>query len=597
LKKKIEQNGASLSGKDADSLQVINFTNELMSAIENGNKEIALKMIAQVVQNHTFLTQEQFNKCLYAAIQSSDPEYLQSLINSKQMKNNEELLARGLKHVKSEECAKILIDYIMANPFIKNKRSDIFDITRETAHRVGLSGTIETKIGDYPHTLKLEGASPVGSQKLLIDSLEQTTGEILTSTAEAKEALRFNYYLNHIADVELKAKLLEERFKTGKLIMSTPSWVGHCLGMALKYDPAANKTYIALTNRGLDGLDAFISESSPFKDAINTMMPASRTGTIIYEVDGLASSGFLEHFAIYNPYIAWENGKTREAFKAVIDSEFESARPITILNAGPQAHGTCSYVNPKRSLEGATFIDRVIKGEDPAKIPTDEIYHDYKKYSGSDKTAACMKLVEFYHEHSRNEGTNNPDELDALNQLVAKIILAHHDIKQSDDPRELNAAKELYKILPEEYKRMFRSLITHNILPREIIAENSPSSSSSRTGLYSRSQVGRPRQKIMIHGDLKDIYNNAAQLEILFKYLNEKNITEKDILKIEFVDGNLRVFTKPDQKFKGSLRQALEVDLGAKIENTPGQYNFTIKNMAELKSNKPESRSKKDASI
>lgn len=583
LRRKLVDQGAVLNDQDIISKKQLSLTSNIINAMKEMKFDYAIELIKQVEENPGLLAPDMLRECLGYAIEKDYVSCVAALLNCNGLILNQDFLRDEFKSVHSLESANLLLSYMASHPLSIERDNRIDSIFKNVGHRVGLSGEIVAEADGSRFSSKLEGGSPLESQRMLINSLIRLGDDKPAWASEVEEALRFNFYANHIENVDIKTQILMNHYNAGKLIMASPRWFGHCLGMAVRYDPATRKSYLSLSNRGDGNLEACVSTGSKYLDQIKAMLKGNEHGTIIYELDGVASVELMKFMMIHDTYTSFEPEKTREAFKEIVDQFLIDAKPLTILKAGAQSRGTCSFVNPKRSLEGAMFINRLCRGEELLMIPQDEIYNEYKRFSLSDKRAACEELINFHREFNSSRSVPRGEQLDALNQLISLVIMTHHELKQGGDTRELVMANRLFAVLSNEYKQKLLGLIEIGVIPREIATGKIESSREYSPYFFSRQQISDKQHKVLITGRVNEIIEHQQCLKDLLDYFRENNITTKDVYKINVENGKIKVFTKGDREFKEHLRDNIcKKGLGAKIENVSGQYEFYITNPKQL---------------
>ena len=260
----------------------------------------------------------------------------------------------------------------------------------------------------------------------------------------------------------------------GRLAVTNVGWLGHRLGMALIFDKKSGKTYIALTNRGDEGLAACAANQEAEQLLLETG-DGEVYGTIIYELDGTMSSNFFNDFGGISQI-------SHQDFKKILKSYLAAAKPLIILPAGPQDYGNCSYANPRRSIEGALFILSLVAGM-PLDSKTMEIaFYRYKQFSLQDKYFACVNIINFINNYKIQPGAD-PIAIQAIYQLMAKIVISHRDKKEYGS--ELIYIRHVFMALPEETKDKLKK-----ILPDEVISNHVHLASTARL-FFQRQQSGQ----------------------------------------------------------------------------------------------------------
>ena len=173
---------------------------------------------------------------------------------------------------------------------------------------------------------------------------------------DIKESLLFWLILERLP-IELRVPLLHMRHLEGKTLLIPSIWRAgpledHVVGIGILYDPKLNKTCVSITNRGAFGLAPCLT------DAIDTQIldeSSSLFGTAVYSVERQLNLSFFSDLC--SPYAT-----TSEEFRIALNEELAQATLHAILPAKPQGYPTCSYVNPKRDIEGLKLCEALTEG-------------------------------------------------------------------------------------------------------------------------------------------------------------------------------------------------------------------------------------------
>lgn len=310
------------------------------------------------------------------------------------------------------------------------------------------------------------------------------------------------------------------------LILNNAGWLGHGLGMGLIFDLPNDKTYIAISNRGEEGLSVCIANDEAEKLLKDTSDVLSMTGTIIYEAEGFLDDQFLNDFGVANR-LSGSSHHDKGDFKQSVRKHLSKAKPLIILPAGPQQYENCTYANPKRTTEAILLIFMLMKGMPLNHDITERAYHEYKQFSAYDKAQCCDMIINFYNNYREQPGARNK-AIDAIEQLMIKIILTHHGAKE--DNIELVSAQKIYRVLPNVIKAKLVKVIPEEIANPQALAR-------AHHELFSKNR--KNSRKIRLAGSNENIFNNMDVLAEILKILQK--YSRKEIARIAIEDNYIYI--------------------------------------------------------
>jgi hypothetical protein len=388
------------------------------------------------------------------------------------------------------------------------REGDINSMITECSHRIGLTG------------LGLPGGSPSDSLLFLKDTVK-IYPPINGFFSDIKEAIEYKCSLEKENRTDVYKSLSQSYHQGRLLILNNAGWLGHGLGMAVILDLKNDKTYIALTNRGEEGLSICIANEEAEELLKKTSESPIMTGTIIYETKDLLDDQFFNDFGVAKS-LGGSSHHDKMDFKQSVRQHLSKAIPLIVLPAGTQAYENCTYANPKRNIEAILLIFILMKEARLNHEIMECAYHEYKIFSAHDKEQCVDMLINFHKNYQEQPGAKK-EAIEAIKQLMIKVILTHHGAKE--DNSELVSAQKVYKVLSDPIKEKLAKVIPEEITSPEGLT-------LSHHGLFSRNRKGT--RKIRIVGSSEDIFNNIDALAEILKIL--KIYSRKEIAHINIED-------------------------------------------------------------
>ncbi len=562
----LKKEGAEFSSADRKALTQPDFAKNLLQAIMRNDQEVIDRYLRQIHEDDQLLSQMGFKECLEAAIEKNDVKTVKSLLGSSYA-SKIKLGELKLAITTSDEMIYALAD--------QHKTVDVSERfekrLRQAAHRIGISGAISVMTHNNPpfgnrnKILSFEGDDLIGSRsalhKVLADYSEKND-KFKPIAAAASFACNLAELSPVNIDSDKTALLSHQYYSAGHGMVLVSTWIEHAVGISVKYDEKSDKTYIAVSNRGNGNLQACLT-----KIAERLLKDRPQCGTVVYRLDGKLSQSFFDKIPCYDNTIQFASDTD---FNQALNEELKDAKPVAVLPAQPQKHGTCSYVNPKRSIEGLLLIEAICAGKPVDSNTLADAYNQYKLFSVDDKQQAVYDIIALHKSMAQNPDAI-PIEIELLHKFMIKIIMSHHSTKYNEI--ELAWAKELYRALPNEHREKLSSVFP------ELASETY--TVKDKMTLFSQ-QRDRVRN-IKITGELENIILFSNTLNNLQEYLR-RNDLNKDVKEIQVTDSKIVIVTQNDQKLKYRLRDdVFQKELGAEITNVRGEYKFIVNNPDKLR--------------
>jgi len=321
----------------------------------------------------------------------------------------------------------------------KFETPDPYKIIKEMGHLLGLSTSIPIKLGDKEISVKTEVSKTLESFLLLDEVVKKYWGKLEPNTEQFKH---FEIISNAIEKTkehlkfsgEVTAKTLCDRFKDDQYTIIPGGWIEHDISVVLYKD------YLVVVNRGA-----------------REERDVSKERTLIYKIPDKNSitPEFIENL---NPKDVRASKEIimehiNQNIRQMVSEDMVKFELFAELPTKDQKHGTCSFVNPKGSVEAILFFE---KFEELVKLPgylEDDAIKDakkyareeYKKFTNDIRNQGIDRLIKF-----RNQAysENNEENKKIAIQLAAAIVTEHHgEEKYSDDqqqlPRKVKIAQEL----------------------------------------------------------------------------------------------------------------------------------------------------------
>lgn len=542
LIEELKKRGQEFSAQDVLAQSQNALAKNLMSAIENKDREQINSYLTELQSNQSSLTQLQFTNCLYKAIDLDDEATVLALITS-ECGRQFNLDWKYIANIKSIDMMYTIAYSALTHQSHVENDSQFQEEIKRFSHRVGVGGDIKVKSPSQYNgyvELKLEGSSAAKSLPALQEALEgYNSTEEFNPLSNAVRFTRNVYELSTDGIGQHAPELFLKHYEQGRPLIVPVGWdgssYGHVIGVGIQYDSKNNKTYLSVSNRGAGGLNIALTEQAKSTFGVQT----NATGTVVYAMNGLID------FQISTITTRFPGLKE---CADVLQNILSNMQPVAILPAQEQKYGTCTYVNVKRTIEGLLFIDALCTGQPVDQKTKDEVYLKYKLFSIDDKKQACLHLIHYYKAHTANSNVD-PVKTNILNELIVQIIHRHHSLKH--DAVELNLSRQLYAILPKSYQDIAVVVAPELLDPKIGPSQNEGILMSERTRI-------RP---IHVIGDFKVLYKYNENINNLLKIFSEHNITS-EVIKIVSIDakGELSISGK-----KGMKQQILDVcmQLGA----------------------------------
>lgn len=566
LTDQLKQRGATLTAVDESTLQLNAAVPAFLEALTQDDQSAVQSHLQALIQHQTLLTQDEFRRCLELAIQQNQLATVSALLDllpaKRFIKNIFAEYKEVIKNIQSVALATLLVNYAIENDKNEKIENNLFEATREIGHRIGVSGELS------PHEkltrqFTMESSDDLNEGFQTLQEMTALHSRRAANFSPLHDDFKWMSCVIALNNPSMIAALCLQRYQSGNMVLFKSGWFGHVVGFAVKYDRDTNKTYLSISNRGQGRLEVCMTE------AAKQMFPAeaSKTGTIIYELDGMLPDDF---FAQMQKLKGADHLPSPAAFQEKINHYLKQAKPVAMLPAQPQGHLTCNYVNLKRAIEGALFILALLKGKPPDPKTIADVYQQYKAFSIEDKGEAYDYLTRLYQDIAKVKSAADPD-MSVLNRLVVAVLLSHHSLKQ--DERELDLAKKLYVLLPRDLQQQVAV-----VLP--MVAEPIAGKYNPEIALFTREK--RLHGAIKITGEMADVFASATQKDNLIHLLRQLNITADQIPRIHIEKQTIKIFTAPDKALKEQLREMIQSQLGADIANVEGRFEFIIKNPAQL---------------
>ncbi len=587
----IEENGGRLNDKDKIVLRQNEFEKKFMHAIENDNNQ-ANNMLSELIKNRELMRPEQFYACLMTCVSSISSEnpsdnLLMRMLQMPQMSEIEDFedLFKAICH---PNAARLLFAHTVKQETVVDRSNftteqNISDQFKQASHRIGLTGSI-TSINQegQDKTYELDGNLAHEGFNYLADSLsgyQPANQDAHHYFDEIRSAVRFTNQMMLVGSTDAKAAIFTEQYRKGELIVIPTGWHGHVVGLNMKYD--GNETMITLSNRGDGDITSCIPQSvlETMPEDIQVAIKDNPSGTIVLRKQGQVSQPdeFLKYLLHKSNRSNYSDMTKMTEFQQRTAEYLRDFTGVAYMPARPQSKGTCSFVNPKRSIEGALYMMKVMNEKRiPDGAMLDEIYKIYKEYSINDKLKAARELAHFYQNYCNSpHPESDQHHLDALNTLMIKAIVMHNDSKNKSD-HDIHIGRLLYQVLQPEAKEKVDRLIQNNLLKQEVKSQLT----STPFNLFQSRHANLSREReIRIKGDVEDLLKYGGQAQLLLEYLQKKGCSSKEIrsIKLDAKTKFLIIETAPSRETKYKVRDEVnEKGLGMAITNVDGKFEFKI---------------------
>lgn len=552
--------GAELNAVDHHSIEQETFRKDMSRAIKK-NQDVSV-YFNRLSDNPALLNETQFLNVFMYAVEKNSVQAVKLFIENKKFPEID--LERNAKsiseEIKNPEIAKMLIDYASKNNINLVYSNSFEDKLRGISHVVGLSGTLSSrkvKLGDELRSDYEFGGNTLQNGLYEVSQSLQYYAKINSAFMEFADSLKYSSEASFITDPATYDAVMSESNRDGKPVITSAGWKGHAIGMGAIYDEANNKTYLAISNRGLGGLASCMKK----EDAAGNK---TQSGTVIYSLDGKLPESFFSDYGCYQGKVAFQSGND---FSLSLSKKLKDfgATMITTLPASSQSHQTCSYVNPKRVIEGMMFVQELMKNQN---MDIDKVkavcLEKYKEFSRKDKAHGIDSLINLY------EGLKNSSDQESkqrqtilMNKYISQVFIQRGSLGIED-----NKLRSLYSVLSDDAKAK---------IPQRFVPRGLPVKQTAH-----QEQFNRMGKNIQIQGGRKEIEKHDEMLTQLLNHLKDSGIGREKIKGIIFEGDHVSIQTAADRNIKAEIREYFKKTLGAEVENIQGQYQFNIKNFNSL---------------
>lgn len=552
LQAKFEELGAEYNEADKLSFAQDIFSNKLRKAIDKKDDATINSCLVTLREDKESLRPKQLMTCLEEAIDNNNLAITRDLVQIIGAENIDFTSHELIKNSRSKEMTQFLMDEAFLNNSIDKRQTEFSRSIINLAHRIGLSGSIGE--GGDGTSIKLEGGKLENGVLMLRNFLKQYK-EAHPDFEPIYDVVNFTAHTSTINDNDVCSAVMTERLQSGKPILLSTGWPKHAVSLSLCQDTNTQNIYLSFTNRGMGGLDVALNESAKSEH---------KSGTLIYELSNLDTNDFFQKFARY----ANEEIKDMASFKNALQPFIEDANLVKTIPAGPQAQGTCSYVNPKRGIEALLIMDRLVKGldiEDKAEI--DKVYKTYKQFSAEDKKQAFNDLITLYSQTmAKPDSISKKQEKDTLEKFIVTVFIQRGSLGYDTE-----SLKKLFDALPKSLQ---------NSIPEKYQKDHLlPDQRPHREGFFSKTH-----RQTMIYGSTQAIKQNEEKIANLIDLLKSKGFGGDKVLKIEVAaNDKITVYTKGVRQIKTDLRDKVFIDaLKANVTNIEGEYKFIVNNFSSM---------------
>ncbi len=398
---------------------------------------------------------------------------------------------------------KLLYHFFNPRRLWQESETPLLDMTYFTyraGHVLGLSDYIEFESQGRKFKLDPEGEYTEVSLNLLKTQVDAFRKAFPSKANDAIfEALQHSSGLiEYQANTYKKGteKDFFDRYKSNQMTFLSAGWHKHGVGLAFY------GKYLIYCNRGHAG--------------------DRRYGCKIFEIQDL--KGVNE--ALFRKLISHMDYPSE--FHAILEKIIDFKNPVVRFRSKPQKRGTCTYMNPKSSIEAMIVLLQAgpfASHEMLLEIYQQEYYRrKYKNFTCFIRNREIDELVidMFY--------ANHPDLITFFAELTKAIIWEHHGKDRGfiKDDQEVERAIDLFERIPDKIKRVINN---------------------DKKFLELMDKVKAKHQKIL--DDKMDKSNKSAQIKYIYDYkkwaLHKVSINKGCIFE---VDGN------PTPKMHFSYREA-----------------------------------------
>ncbi len=364
-------------------------------------------------------------------LQNLDREDIRDLILSPYCPSRSDLLQ--LSHEYSflstihSDTIKLLYHYFNPKRLWQESQTPLLDMTYFTyrvGHVLGLSKYIEFESQCRKFKFDPQGEYCEVSLNLLMNHMDAYRQANPSKIANAIfEALQHSYRLIEYQSNAYRSGTeidFFERYKNKQLTFLSAGWSGHGVGLAFY------GKYLIYTNRGQAGDRRFGSKIFEIKN-INLVNPSLFRNLISH---------------LHSP----------SEFHAILETIIDLKDPVAKFRSKPQKRGTCTYVNPKSSVEPMIVLLKA--GPFASKEKLLEVYLEeynrkkYKHFTTFTRNREIDELIVdmFYAKH--------PDLIRFFAELTKAIIREHHGKDRGfiKDDQEVARAIDLFERIPDKVK-------------------------------------------------------------------------------------------------------------------------------------------------
>jgi hypothetical protein len=311
---------------------------------------------------------------------------------------------------------------------------DMFYFTYRIGHVLGLTKKIKISCKGSEFLLEPEGNYNQLSLKLLLESLDDFRRRNPSLVCDTiYEAMQFSHDKMKQTDNIYQDGSEDEfltRYQANELTFISGTWKGHTVGLAFY------GKYLIYCNRGQMGDQRFGCKIFELKD------PS--------KIDAALFKKLINQF------------NAPEDFFAILNTLVDLQKPVAKFRCKGHKRGTCSFVNPKSTIEAMIVL--VQAGHHATKEKLLEVYR------AEDKRRKYKHFTEFMRNREIDElikdmfYAQDPDLIEFFAQLTMAIINEHHGKEIHGkkrgfikDEHEILRAVDLFDRTPEKIQRKMRN--------------------------------------------------------------------------------------------------------------------------------------------
>lgn len=547
---------AILSDEDKISFDQFQFLEQIKDAAVDNDAATLINLLNDLQLHPEKLSQDHFEEVLDTLVLTDQHAAMRILLENPRTNQINWSANSITSKINSGDMATILMEYAATMNITFNSEVIFDHKIKEFAHRIGLSGTIDVPFmeSNRPRTktLKLGGYN---THKALV-ALTKVLDEYRRTHPDFSRYFQAAEFAQNAANIHkgtAYADLMLARQKQGEIILFGSGWKEHTVGVASIYNAATDKTYLAISNRGMGALQSCLPRHllPNRKDSV--------LGTAIVELPGPLSGDFFNKLGCY----VGVNDTTQDHFSNTLAEHLQSAKLLTILPAGSQGHETCSYVNQKRSIEGLMWIEGFLQNKDmttnEAKVA---VFQRYKQFALTDKTMAIDDLISLY----QNNKNAAHLEKELLKELIIEVF-----IQRGSLGIENQTLKKLYDALDKDIQEQIPAIYKSEAFFQRPVTIN-------QVGLFTKRQ-----REIAVTGNRDSLSANAEKIAALKAFFQANGIDSSQVKSMKITKNDLHISTASNRDVKTHIRdQVMKGQLAAKITNIDGKYEFIVNDFANL---------------